>query len=95
MDCGEEMAVGSMSVHQKTQNGREAGGRRKWETPTPEVYPHTYRTDFPTAGGLRELSVERCMGPAATRTAMKVQLLQRHAQDTLIIMGKGNLSHPR
>ena len=35
-DCGEEMAMGSLEVYRKNKHGREAGGRRKWDTSKPE-----------------------------------------------------------
>ena len=32
-ECGEQLAVGSLSIHLMTRNGRAAGRRRQWTTP--------------------------------------------------------------
>ena len=85
-DCGKEMAVGFMAVHQHTQNRIEAGVRRHWETPTPYGEPQTYRMNFPTAGAPQEFPVEGCRGKTTKRTSMRVKLLNRHVRDTLIIL---------
>ena len=77
-DCGKEMSVRFLAVHQHTQNGIESGVRRHWETPNPNGEPHTYRMDFPTAGAPQEFPVEGCRGQTTKRTLMRVKFLNRH-----------------
>ena len=50
---------------------------------------------FPTKGGLRQCPVEGFPGDLATRTAMQVHFVNRHVQDTVLMLEKGNLPHPR
>ena len=38
-ECGKEMVVGLLTLHQQIQNGKEAGGRQKWDIPDPGRYP--------------------------------------------------------
>ena len=35
LECGEEMAMGFLEVHQHTQNEKAEGGRRRWDTTAP------------------------------------------------------------
>ena len=53
------------------------------------------RMYFPTKGGPWRCTVEGCPGHLATRTATRVQFLQRHVQDTVVMLEEGNLPHPR
>ena len=39
--------------------------------------------------------MEGCPGVLATRAAMQVQFVQRHVQDTVVILEEGNLPLPR
>ena len=57
-----------------------------WEAMSPGGEPHTYRMAFSTSGGKRNFPVERCMGRAATRTAMQVKFFHWHVRDTVIIL---------
>ena len=93
-ECGEKLAVGSMSFHLLTQHGKAAGQRRQW-TPHKETRAQTYRISFPTKGGPRRCPVEGCPGTLATRTAMRVQFLHRHVQDTVVMLDEGKFPHPR
>ena len=45
--------------------------------------------------GARRCPVEGCPGDLATRTAMQVQFLHRHVQDTVVMLEEGNLPHAR
>ena len=51
-ECGEQLAVGSMSSHLMTRHGKAAGQRRQW-TPQKETGAQIYRMSFPTKGGPR------------------------------------------
>ena len=89
------MALGSLAVHLQTQHGKEAGGRRNWETTAPGRKPRTYRMALLTSGGLRNFPLKGCPGRAATRMAMRVHFFHWHVRDTVIILEEGNLPHPR
>ena len=52
-DYGEEMLLGLLAGHMRTQHGEEAGGRRHWETTAPSEEPRTYRMAFLTTKGPR------------------------------------------
>ena len=39
LEFGEEIAVGSLAVHQQTQHGKAVGGRFKGDTTAPVGYP--------------------------------------------------------
>ena len=56
--------------------------------------PQTYWIEFPK-GGTKACPVEGCPGMAGTRTAMWVHLWRHHVRDIVIILGEGNLPHPR
>ena len=102
-------AAGSSSVHRVWgRDGARVAGRphadaawegSRWETALgnygPGGKPHTYRMDFPTAGGPRNCPIEGCLEQAATRTTMRVHFLHRHVRDFVIILEEGNLPHPR
>ena len=49
-ECGEILAVGSLSSHLMNQHGRAAGIRRQWTTPAAERGAHSYRMSFPAKG---------------------------------------------
>ena len=88
-ECGEEMALGSLAGHIRTQRGRAVEGRRSWAAVPLGEEPWTYRMVFPTAGGMRNCPVEGCPGRAATRTTMRVKFLHRHVRDTVVILEEG------
>ena len=50
---------------------------------------------FPTKGGSWRCPVEGFLGTLETRTAMGVNFVHRHVQDTAVMLEKGNLPHPR
>ena len=50
LECGEQLAVGSMSSHLMTRHGKAAGRRRLW-TPQIESGATKYRMSFPAKGG--------------------------------------------
>ena len=52
-ECREELVIRLLAGHIKTKHGREEEGIRRWEAMAPSGYPHTYRMDFPNAGGPR------------------------------------------
>ena len=51
-ECGEVIAVGSMSIHLMTRHGKAAGQRRLWN-PQTESGDKSYSMSFPTKGGPR------------------------------------------
>ena len=57
--------------------------------------PRTFRMAFSAKAGPRPCPVKGCSGRAATWTAMQVHFWHRNAQDTVVILDKGNLFHPR
>ena len=89
------MALGFLVVHLKTQHGKKMGGRRHWGTTAPGGEPCTYNMAFPNAGGPRNFPVDGCWGRAETRTEMQVHFFHQHVRDTVVILGEGNLHHPR
>ena len=94
-EYGEEMVVGYLAGHSMTQHGRSAEERRICKTSATREYPRTYRMAFPAKGGPRSCPVEGFPGRAATRTVMRVNFLQLHVLDTVVILKEGNLSQPR
>ena len=93
-ECGEVLAVGSMSSHLMTRHGNVAARRQLW-TPQTDGGPRTYKMSFPANGEPRRCPVEGCPGAVATRTAMRVHFLHRHVHDTVVMMEEGNLPLPR
>ena len=55
----------------------------------------TYRMVFPEKVGPRPCPVEGCSFRVAMQTAMQMQFFYWNIQDTVVILEKGNLSHPR
>ena len=93
-ECREEMAVGSMAGHIRTQHGRAVEGRKSWADTPPDEETRTYLMTLPTATGPQNYPVEGCLGRAATRTAMRVHFLHQHVQDNVVILEEGNLPCP-
>ena len=89
-ECGEMLAVVSLSSHFMTQHGRAAGRRQKWSTSDAGVGPHIYRMSFPAKGGPRKCPVMGCPGRVEKRTAMWVHFVHRHVLDTVVLLDKGN-----
>ena len=52
VECGELLAVGSMSSHLMTRHGKSAARRQLW-TPQADGGPRTYKMSFPEKGGPR------------------------------------------
>ena len=50
---------------------------------------------FLTGSGTRHCPVEGCIGLVETQTDMLVHLWYQYVQDTVVIIEKGNLSHPQ
>ena len=94
-DYGEEMALGLMAGHMRTLHGRAAEYRRSWEVSPLDEEPWTYRMALPTAGGLLSCPVESCPEQVAMRMAILVNFMHLHVRDTVVILDKGNLPHPR
>ena len=61
-ECGEQLAVGSMSSNLMNRHGKAAGQRRQWKTPTEDRAPQEYRMSFLEKGGPRRCTVEGCPG---------------------------------
>ena len=61
-ECGEEMAMGFLEVHQHTQHMKAEGVRRHWSTTAPGGEPQTYKMAFPTARGGEELYYRGMLG---------------------------------
>ena len=49
---------------------------------------------LPNEGGAEAVSSGGVPGALATRTAMRVQFVHRHVQDTVVMLEEGNLPHP-
>ena len=64
-ECGEFLAVGSMSSHLMTRHGKSAARQHLW-APQTDGGPRTYKMSFPAKGGLRHFPVEVCPGVLAT-----------------------------
>ena len=93
-ECGEVIAVGSMSSHLMTWHEKSAARRHLW-APQTDGGPRTYKMSFPEKGGRRRCPVEGCPGVLATRTAMRVHFVHRHVHDTVVMLEEGNLPLPR
>ena len=93
-ECGEMLAVGSLSSHLMTQDGRVAGRRRQWTTPAADRGAQSYRMSFPEKGGPQKCPVEGCPGRVATRMEMQVHFVHRHVLDIVVILEEGNFPHP-
>ena len=93
-ECGEQLAVGSMSSHIMTRHGKAEGQRRQWK-PQKETGAQIYRMSLPTKGGPQQCPVEGCPGTLETRTAMRVHFVHRHVQDTAVMLEEGNPPHLR
>ena len=50
-ECGEMLAVGSLSIRLMTQHGMAVGRRRQWTTPAAGRGPQSYQMSFPEKGG--------------------------------------------
>ena len=87
------MVAGYLASHLMTQHERVAETRWIWITPSAGAGPQTFWMAFPSKGGLQSCLVERCLGRAATRTAMRVHFLDQHVLDTVVILEGGNLPH--
>ena len=94
VECGELLAVGSISSHLMTQHGKAAGRQSLW-IPHTERGAKTYRMSFPKKGRLRRCPVEGCPWVLETQTAMRVHFMHRHVQDTVVMLEEGNFPHPR
>ena len=88
------MALGLLSVHQQTQNGKVDRGRHHWGTTAPGGELQTYNMDLPTAGAPRNCPVKGCRGRVAMQTAMQVLFPHWNVRDTVIILEEGNLPYP-
>ena len=93
-ECGEMLAVGSLSSHLMTQHVRAAGRRRQWNTPSAVSGPQSYRMSFPAKGGPQKFPVAGCSGRVATRTEMRVHFVHRHVLDTVVILEELNFPNP-
>ena len=85
VECGEFLAVRSMSSHLRTRHGKAAGRRRLW-TPQAEGGAKTYRMSFPTKGGPQRCPVEGCLVALATRAEMRVHFMYHHVQYTVVML---------
>ena len=61
VECGEFLAVRSMSSHLMTRHGQAAGRRRLW-TPQTEIGAKTYRMSFLKKGGLQRCPCRGAQG---------------------------------
>ena len=93
-ECGEQLAVRSMSSHLVTRHGKAARRRCQW-TPQKDTGAQIYRMSFPTKGGPRRCHVEGCPGTLSTRNAMQVHFVHWHVQDIVVMLEEGNFPHPR
>ena len=94
-ECGEHLAVGSMSSHLMTRHGKAAGRRRQWTTTIEDRVLQEYRMSFSAKGCPRRFPVEGCPGTLVTSTAMRVHFVHHHVLDTVVMLEEGNFPHPR
>ena len=94
-DYGEEMVLGSMGGYIITLHGQAAEERQSWAALPLGEEPRTYQMDFLTAGGPWRSTVEGCPERSATRMVILVNFMHLHVRDTVVILDKGNLTHPR
>ena len=94
VECGEFLAIRSMSIHMMTRHEKAVGRRRLWN-PQTEGGARTYRMSFPKKGGPRRCHVEGCPGARAKMTAMRVNFVHQHVQDTVVMLEEGNLPQLR
>ena len=95
LECGEDMALNLLAVHQQTHHRKAAGGRWHWGTTDPGGEPQTYKMAFPTTVIPRNCPIEGFWRWTVAHTAMQVHFLHRHVKFTMIILREGNLPHPR
>ena len=89
-ECGELLAVGSLSSQMMTQHERAAGRRCQWSTPAAGRVPQEYWMSFLAKGGPWTCPVEGCPGRVATRTAMRVHFVHWHVLDTVAMLEEVN-----
>ena len=93
-ECGEVIAVGSMSSHLMNRHGKAAERRHLW-APQTDGGARTYKMSLPAKGGRGQCPVEGFPGVLSTRTAMQVQFVHQHVHDTVVMLEEGNLPLPR
>ena len=54
-ECGEMLAVGSLSSHMMTQHGMAVRRQRQWTTPAAGRVSQSYQMSFPEKGGTAEM----------------------------------------
>ena len=79
-----------MEAHRHAQHRRV--GLLSGRTPPP--IPHAISGLLSRAAGSEEFPVEGCGGRASTCTNLQIYSVQRHVQDTIVIMEEGNHPHP-
>ena len=84
-----------MAGHMRTLHGQAAEERQSWEASPLDEEPRTYHMDFLTAGGPWRFTVEGCPERSAKRMAILVNFLHLHVRETVVILDKGNIPHPR
>ena len=83
-------------AHRQTQNGVERGGLGQvGNEEGGGNYPRTFRVEFTVKSGPIPCPVKGCSGRAATSEAMQVHFCHWHVRDIVVILGEGNLPHPR
>ena len=97
LECGKELAKGSLVTCRQTQHGGDTGmlGSEVDKVDRGGDKPRTHRMAFPTRAGPRPCPVEGCSGQVSTRTAMKLHFWNQNVIDTVVILEEGNLPHPR
>ena len=93
------MAKVLLVTHRQTQHivvngglgseGGKAGGGNEGDD------PRTYGLAFTARAGPRPFPVEWCSGRVSTQTEMVIQYWHRHVRDTMVILEKVKLPHPR
>ena len=57
--------------------------------------PQIYQISFPIKSELWDCPVEECRERVSIRSALRVHILHRNMRDTMVILEKVNLPHPR
>ena len=84
-----------MAGHMRTLHGQVAEERQSWEALPLDEESWTYWMALTTAVGLCSCPVDGCPEQAAMRMAILVNFLHLHVRETVVILDKGNIPHPR
>ena len=96
LECGKELAKGSLVTCRQTQHGGDTGmlGSEVDKLDGGGNKPRTHRMAFPTRAGPRPYPVEGCSVRLLMRMEIRVHFWHRHVRDTVMILEEVNLPNP-